>query len=157
MTFRITGLSPAPFQRYFAMSARERQALGIDMVVADDSAPGFPCRVSLMDAAPGERLLLINHQHQPANSPYRSAHAIFVAEDSNRSFDAIDEVPPVMTDRLLSLRAFDAAHRITDADVIEGTDAAAAIAHFFTNPDVLYQQAHFAKRGCFAATITRAA
>lgn len=157
MTFRITGLSPAPFQRYFAMGARERLALGIDMLVADDSTPGFPCRVSLMDAAPGERLLLINHQHQPANSPYRSAHAIFVAENSIRPFDAIDNVPPVMTDRLLSIRAFDAAHRMTDADVTEGTNAALAIECFFKNPDVLYQQAHFAKRGCFAASITRAA
>jgi len=47
-----------------------------------DTMPGFPCRVTLKDAEPGERVLLINYVHQPADTPYRASHA---AGDNYRS------------------------------------------------------------------------
>ena len=41
---------------------------------------GFPDRIELRDAEPGERLILVNYVHQPADTPYRASHAVFVLE-----------------------------------------------------------------------------
>ena len=40
-----------------------------------DRKPGFPCRVSLVDAEIGESVLLVNYEHLPAASPYRMRYA----------------------------------------------------------------------------------
>jgi hypothetical protein len=58
--------------------------------------------------------------------------------------------------RSLSLRGFDRAHMMIEADLCEGSDAAPLIERFFTNGDVAYVHAHYARRGCFAALIERA-
>jgi len=42
-----------------------------------------------------------------------------------------------------------------DADLIDGSKLDILINSFFENPDVAYLHAHYAKRGCFAARITR--
>jgi len=41
--------------------------------------------------------------------------------------------------------------------VIEGRDVAGLIARFFDNPQVDYIHLHFARRGCYAAKVTRIA
>jgi len=42
-----------------------------------------------------------------------------------------------------------------EADVIDGKELAGLIDRYFANEDVSYLHAHFARRGCFAAQITR--
>ncbi len=71
MSFRFSGLSPDPFAPLFALSDSELAGRGMTRVVAD-SKPGYPCRVSLEDAEPGERLILLPFEHQPAHSPYKA-------------------------------------------------------------------------------------
>ena len=107
MAFRITGLSPEPFQFLFGLPDDELARQGVKRYVADEPQ-SFPCRIEMRDAAPGETVLLLNHVCQPADTPYRASHAIFVREGAAAAYDRIDEVPPVMRPRLLSLRAFDA-------------------------------------------------
>ena len=68
MDFRISGLSVAPFAPLFGLSDAELAARNAVRRVCD-AKPGFPCRVSLMDAEPGERVLLLHHEHQPAAPP----------------------------------------------------------------------------------------
>jgi hypothetical protein len=34
---------------------------------------------------PGESVLLVNYEHQPAHSPFRSRHAIFVREGAEET------------------------------------------------------------------------
>jgi hypothetical protein len=58
--------------------------------------------------------------------------------------------------RTLSLRAFDARHEMTDADLVEGAQCEDLIARLFADRRVDYLQAHFARRGCYAARIERA-
>ena len=79
-------------------------------------------RIALKCGMPtiGERVLLLNHVCQPANTPYRASHAIFVREGAEHSYDEVDQVPEVMRGRLLSLRAYDAAGMMLDADVVDG-------------------------------------
>ena len=154
MAFRITGLDPEPFKPLFDLSDEALAAIGALRVIADD--PRMPCRVSMAHAELGEELLLLNHVHQPANTPYRSTHAIYVRRLADRAFDAVDTVPEVMTSRLVAVRAFDARHMMIDADVSEGEATRALIERLLANPEASYLQAHYARRGCYAARIERA-
>ncbi|HEX8300246.1 DUF1203 domain-containing protein [Sphingomonas sp.] len=155
MSFVIAGLEPAPFAHLFGLSDQalaERQA--VRMIA--DAKPGFPCRVTLEDAEPGEAVLLVNHEHLPVETPYRSAHAIFVREGAGEPARFAGVIPEQLSSRLLSVRAFDGAGMMTDADVIEGTDLEALIARFFADATVAYLHVHNARRGCFAARVDRA-
>jgi uncharacterized protein DUF1203 len=154
MPFRITGLPPEPFRPLFGLSDPELAAKGVRRYIAD-SKPGFPDRVELRDAEPGESVLLLNYTHQPADTPYRASHAIFVLEGAKERYDEVDTVPVVMRSRTLSLRAFDKDNFIVDADLAEGVNLESAIQRFFADPRVAYIQAHYAKFGCYAARIDR--
>jgi hypothetical protein len=155
MSFRATGLSPSQFEPLFALNDAELAARGMQRMTVDEK-PGFPCRVTLEDAEPGEKLILLPFEHQPANSPYRASGPIFVREQARRPFDAVDVVPPVLRGRMLSLRGYDETDSIVEADIVSGDDVEEIISRFFANGDVRYIHVHNAKRGCFACRIDRA-
>jgi len=151
MSFRITGLPAEPFAHLFAMSDAE---LANHAAVREIAAGRYPCRISLTDAEPGDTLILVNHLHQPANSPYRSRHAIYVREGET-TYDAIDAVPDQLRRRSLSVRGFDDAGMITDADLVEGTLLEGLVERFLGNSRTSYLHVHFAKPGCYAARVDR--
>ena len=155
MSFRITGLDPAPFRPFYGISDEELAELGMKRYVAD-AKPGFPDRVELRDAEPGETLLLLNYTHQPADTPYRASHAIFVREGAAMAYDQTDRIPAPLRSRQISLRAFDADHMMVDAVLVAGQELEVSIARLFADPRVSYLQAHYATRGCYAARIERA-
>lgn len=154
MSFCIRGLDPAPFRPLFGLTDSDLAARGASRHVVD-SDPGYPDRIGLRDMAIGEHAILLNYEHQPAATPYRSAHAIFIGEGAHRACEMIDAIPQVIRRRVISLRAFDAAGMIVDADLADGTDLMPLIAQFFDREDVAYLHAHYAKRGCYAARIDR--
>lgn len=155
MSYRVTGLSPEPFRALFGLPDEELARRGVHRVVAD--APfGFPDRIEISDAAPGESLLLVNYLHQPAETPYRSSHAIFVRERAVAPTDLVGDIPPAMRARPLSLRAFDADDMMVDADLVDGAEAEGLIERLFAEPTVAYIHAHYARRGCYAGRIERA-
>ena len=155
MSFRITGLSPDPFRHLFGSPDAALLKHGAYRYVADE-CPGFPDRIELRDAEPGETLLLVNHVHLAADTPYRASHAIFVLENALEPYNRVGEVPEAMRRRTLSLRAFDQADMMVDGDLTEGADAEALIERFFVDPQVAYIHAHYARRGCYAARVERA-
>ena len=155
MTFRITGLSSEPFQHLFGLPDEALAEQGVKRYVVDRK-PGFPDRIEMRDAEPGETMLLLNHVCQPADTPYRATHAIFVREGASNTYDMVGEVPEVMRLRLLSLRAYDAEGMMLDADVVEGSEVEPVIDRLFANPAVSYIHAHNAKRGCYSGRIDRA-
>jgi hypothetical protein len=155
MSFRIMALDPAPFAPLFALSDAELAERHIVRRVAD-TTPGFPCRVSLADAAIGETLLLLSHEHLPVASPYRSAHAIYVREGVAQAHPAPGEVPEVITRRLISARGYDEAGLMTGADVATGAEVALLIERLFADPTTSYVHLHNARPGCFAARVERA-
>ena len=120
-----------------------------------DAKPGFPCRVSLEDAEPGERVLLVNYEHQPAHSPYRATGPIFVRESAGEAYDG-SQAPPVLRGWLLSLRAYDVDAMMVDADVVPGDDVEAALTRLFARGDSATVHIHNAKRGCYACRVERA-
>lgn len=154
MAFRIVGLDPAEFRAICLLDDAELEKRNVIRVLADEK-PGFPCRVTLRDAEIGERLLLLNYEHQPGNTPYRAAHAIFVRENAERRFDSVNEVPQALRDRVLSVRAFDAVGMMLDADLVDGAEVEGLIERLFEDERAAYLQVHYAKRGCFAARVER--
>lgn len=155
MTFRVTGLSAEPFRPLYGLSDTELAKHHIKRVVADEPF-SFPDRIEMRDAEPGETLLLLNHICQPAETPYRATHAIFVREGAGATYDRIGEIPEVMRRRLLSLRGYDKDGWMLDADVVEGREIEGLIARLFDNPEIAYIHAHNAKRGCYSGRIDRA-
>ena len=153
VSFRFKGLSVAPFAPLLSLSDAALQAAGMRRMIADEK-PGFPCRVSLADAEPGERVLLVNYEHQPARSPYRATGPIFVREAARAAFDG-GEVPPALRPRLLSLRAYDAADFMVDAEMCEGTAVETLLERLFARADTDYVHVHYARRGCYAALVRR--
>jgi hypothetical protein len=154
MSYRILGLDPAPFRHLFGLSDEVLAASGAKRYVAD-AKPGYPDRIELRDAEPGESVLLLNYMHQAANTPYRASHAIFVREGAQTAYDRIGEVPEALRLRAISLRAFDREHFMVAADLVDGRDLEGSIEGLFADFRVSYLQAHYAKRGCFAARIDR--
>lgn len=154
MGFRITGLDAAQFRQLFAMSDEELRRRNSKRYVAD-AKPGFPCRITLEDAEPGETLILTNYRHQTASSPYASQGPIFVREREAPRAACVDEVPVQLTRRLVSLRAYDRCGMMIDADVAEGAGVKPLIERLLADPQTDYVHAHFARRGCYAALIER--
>jgi len=152
--FRISGLPAADFAEWFELDAASLAARG-GVKRRVDAPHAFPCRISLTDAAVGDEVLLINHEHLPVDSPYRSRHAIYIRA-GERTFDAVDTVPDMLRRRLLSLRAFDRAGMMTGCDVVEGCDLERVVGDLFADPKAAYLHVHFARPGCYAARIERA-
>ena len=155
MHYRIAGLPAAPFRHLYGLTDAQLEHHGVKRYIAD-TCPGFPDRIEMRDADIGQPLLLLNHVCQPAPTPYRATHAIFVREGAQQTYDRIDEIPEVMRTRLLSLRAYDAAGMMLDADVIDGDRAETLIARLLADDRVAYIHAHNAKRGCYSGRIDRA-
>jgi hypothetical protein len=156
MSFQIVPLSRGVFAPLFELSDA---ALGARraMRVRADAKPGFPCRISLEDAEPGEELLLVNFEHQSAESPFRSSHAVYVRPDALEAELPPNALPGYFVGRTISLRAFDRRGMIIGAELVEGEHTAPAIeALFAASPAAAYLHAHFAKYGCYACRIDRA-
>jgi len=154
MTYRITGLDPAPYRDLFALSDEELGEAGIVRMTVTEK-PGFPCRISLTDREVGERVLLLNHVSHDVANPYRASHAIFVGEAALARAEFVDEVPPVFETRVLSFRAFDRAGMMVDAALAQPGKADAGIRTLFGNSAVETIHAHNATRGCYSALIER--
>jgi hypothetical protein len=154
MTYRISGIDPAPYRHLFGLSDGELAKHGVVRMTVTDK-PSFPCRVSLTDREIGETVLLLNHVSHDVEGPYRASHAIFVTEAEQQAAVFVDEVPPVFETRMLSLRGFDRAGMMTDALLTQPGAADQGIRKLFANPGIATIHAHNATRGCFAAKIER--
>jgi hypothetical protein len=102
-------------------------------------------------------VLLLPFEHHPAHSPYRAAGPIFVREDAHTTFDETGDTPVVMQSRLLSVRAYAQDGMMLDAEVTPGEDLATLLTRFFAEPAIDYVHVHYARRGCYAARVERAA
>jgi len=151
--FRIRGLPVEPFAPLFAMPDWALEKHGAVRRIADKA--GYPCRISLTDAAAGDELLLVNYEHHAVASPYRMRFAIYVRK-GEETFDAVDEVPEQLRKRTLAVRGFDAGGMMTGWELTDGIKLEDAIERQFADPRTSYLHVHFAAPGCYAARIERA-
>lgn len=155
MTFQIHGLQMTEFAPLFELTDDQLASQRARRVTVD-AYPGAPCRVSLADANVGETVILTNYEHHAQDTPYQASHAIYVRESAVDAHLAPGEVPKVLTSRLLSVRGFSESGDMTDADVVDGQSLEPVIQAMFRDDAIAYLHVHFAKRGCFAAKVTRA-
>ena len=153
--FRVVALDRAWFEALFALDDATLRARGIERRIVEET-PGTPCRVSLIDAPVGERVLLLPFTHHEVDSPYRASGPIFVREQGETARPAVNEVPGMLTRRLLSVRAYDTHAMLVDADVLDGAELEGRVRQFFANPEVSYLHVHNARPGCFNCRIDRA-
>jgi hypothetical protein len=153
MTYRIEGLAPAAFESLFSMTdgeLAERNA----MRVTADSASGYPCRVSLENAEPGDELVLLNHVSHDVSTPFRTAYAIYVRRDVEPA-SYIDEAPAMLDTRTLGLRGFDDKGMLRGALLALPGEADTRIRELFDRDEIATIHAHNAAYGCFLARIER--
>ncbi len=102
-------------------------------------------------------MLLLNYLHQPADTPYKASHAIFVREWAETPYRG----------RWTRFRTCFESGRFRFApSTLRATwstpiwsaedELKPTIERLFANPEAAYIHAHYAKRGCYAARIDRA-
>lgn len=155
MSFTINGLDPEEFKHLAALSEDALAARGIIAKIAD-AVPGFPCRVTLEDAEPGERVLLLNYESHKVDTPYRSSYAIYIRQGADAPAVYENELPPVFANRPIALRIFDKDAMLIGADMGVNGELKTKIETALTRPGASYIHAHNAMHGCFAAEIRSA-
>lgn len=155
MTYRITGLDPEPFAAFVGADDATLAEHGAVRVRAT-SKPGYPCRITLQDADPGETLILLNHVSHDVATPYRSAYAIYVRECAIEPASYEDALPPVFENRPIAFRAFGADGMLRNAALALPGEADKKIRALFDQPEIAYLHAHNAAHGCFSAKVERA-
>ena len=155
-SFQLSGLPEQAFSSLFDLSDADLSARNIERVFAD-AQPGFPCRISLVDADVGEELLLLAFEHQPGASPYRASGPIYVRRRARQTSLPVGALSPYVTSRMIALRAYDANHSMLSAEVCEGSDLEPHIERAFADGMTAYLHLHHAKRGCFFCRVDRAA
>ncbi len=155
MSFIVSGLPVEQFRPLFGLPDNELKKRGIIRKTADIK-PGYPCRVTLEDAAPGESVLLFNYESHKAQTPYRSSFAIYVREEAQQTRTVANDLPPALRGRPIALRIFDKDGMLIGADLDLSGGLPCKINQAFKNPNATYIHAHNAMHGCFAAEINRA-
>jgi uncharacterized protein DUF1203 len=156
-SFRISGISAEILNEFRQLSDDKLQERNVFRYIADKK-PGYPCRVSLVDAEIGESLLLLNFGHLMSSSPYRSVGPIFIRESARETFVGVNEIPEVLQapGRVLSVRAYDRNDMLAGAAVIATAETNPTIQEFFAERQVAYLHVHYAGPGCFACRVDRA-
>jgi hypothetical protein len=155
-SFRVSGISGEVLHEFRQLSDDELQERNVFRYIADKK-PGYPCRVSLVDAEIGESVLLFNFGHLKSSSPYRSVGPIFVRESARDTYVRVNEIPEVLRvrGRMLSVRAYDRSDMLAGAAVIGTAEIDRSIQDFFANRQVAYLHVHYAGPGCFACRVDR--
>lgn len=152
MSFQISPLEKQQFTPLFDLDDTALKARGAVRMVVDEK-PGYPCRISLEDGEVGETVILVNYEHLPVDTPYRSKAAIFVRRDAEQAQLAVNEIPQGFLDRIVAARAFDKTGMMVDADIATGDELGILINRLLKLPRVEYLHLHWAKFGCYAAKV----
>jgi hypothetical protein len=154
MNFQLSALPEKSFQDLFSLNDTELKELNIVSKLVTEKHD-TPCRISLEDAEIGDKVLLVNYQHLPDSSPFQASHAIYIRENVKEALPQKNQIPQMITKRIISLRAFDKQHMMVNADLAQGADIALRILDMLNDETAEYVHLHFAKQGCYAAKVTR--
>lgn len=153
--FQVKPLDYAEFEKLFSMNESELKRLGAKRMITDQKS-SFPCRISLEDAGIGEEVILLAYQHHKTDSPYQASGAIFVRKHAKAATLEVNEIPEMLTGRLLSVRAYTQEGFMNQATAVEGADLRGTIEKLFEKPDIAYLHIHNAKPGCYNCAVVRA-
>jgi len=154
-SFHFIALPHDQFAPLFNLTDSELDAVGARRMVVDEK-PGFPCRVSLVDAEIGETVILLPFTHHIVSSPYQASGPIFVRKGAISAAPAVGEIPVMFNHRLLSLRGYNTAAMMVCAEVVQGSALRESLYRLFANESVSYLHIHNASPGCYNCTVLRA-
>ncbi|HET9532599.1 MAG TPA: DUF1203 domain-containing protein [Blastocatellia bacterium] len=154
-SFQLIALPSEQFVSLFSQSDEQLQATGARRMIVDQK-PGFPCRVSLVDAEVGETVILLPFTHHDVSSPYRASGPIYVRSGARTASPAVGEIPVMFRHRLLSIRAYDGAAMMVGAEVVKESELEEAIRRLFADESVSYLHVHNAQPGCYNCSVVRA-
>lgn len=154
MDYKVASLDLNEFSHLFGLDEQTLAEQHVQRMTVTNK-PGYPCRVTLQDAEVGESVLLLNYEHLPVESPYRSAHALFVRENATESASFDNEIPEYLQNRQLSVRSFDTSGNMIDADTCAGGELEPLIERLLDDKLAEYLHVHNAARGCYLARINR--
>ncbi len=152
--FRLKSLPYHEFKNLFILTDSALKKMGATRMLVD-KFPGFPCRVSLQDAEPGEEVILLPYQHHKTNSPYQASGPIFVRKVAATAVLNTNEIPVMFNHRLLSLRGYDKNGIMKAAEVIEGNTLKEKLHQLFDNENIAYIHIHNARPGCYNCLVER--
>ncbi|HRE63732.1 MAG TPA: DUF1203 domain-containing protein [Ferruginibacter sp.] len=152
--FRLKSLPYHEFKNLFTLTDSALKKMGATRMLVD-KFPGFPCRVSLQDAEPGEEVILLPYQHHKTNSPYQASGPIFVRKVAATAVLNTNEIPVMFNHRLLSLRGYDKNGIMKAAEVIEGNTLKEKLHQLFDNENIAYIHIHNARPGCYNCLVER--
>ncbi|MGF1742743.1 DUF1203 domain-containing protein [Vibrio profundum] len=119
------------------------------------SKPGYPCRVSLKEAEIGESILVVTYKYHDVDSPYQASGPIFIRENAETAKLKTNEIPEILAERLLSVRAYNLNSEMIAAETTQGLGLRRIIQKQFLNSEAEYLQVHNANPGCFSCNIFR--
>lgn len=155
VNFQFVALDKSEFESYLKLTDEELSDFNAGWLVADADS-GYPCRVSLQHAQIGERVLAISYCFQKTDSPYRASGPIFVREKAETVKPAVNEIPGMLINSILSVRAYDTEDMLVTADIAEGVNLGVIITNQLSDNSVDYLHVHYAKHGCFNSIVCRA-
>ncbi|MBI1186175.1 MAG: DUF1203 domain-containing protein [Alphaproteobacteria bacterium] len=153
--FQVAPISPAVVAAAARRLAAGDPAVSLRTV---DAPSGYPCRLTLQEAKPGERVLLFRHRPFDAVTPYTEEGPIFARLDAAPAHLPPGALPDFMAQRkLLTVRRYDRAGAIAGAEVVPPEACAETIAHALEHANVDYVHVRNAGYGCFLFRADRAA
>ena len=117
----------------------------------------FPCRHCLKEAGQGNGALLFSYQLPLPKSLYAQPTAVFLCKDACERHKGGQDVPEIVANRFVALRAFRADGLMDYAmnTLSEGAKVGPEVERILANPDIAYINIHTALAGCMLCAVRR--
>lgn len=153
--FLFKGLKKDQFLYLDRLTQKELQRKHIKKLIVDEES-GFPCRVSMKEGKIGETFYLLSFQHLNNHSPYDASGPIYVTLDNEEATLEVNEIPPIVFNRAISLHCYDINSMMIEGHIFEPrTLTSRIIGDILNNEDIFFIDAHNAARGCYSSRIYR--
>ncbi len=117
----------------------------------------YPCRHCLKEAGKEHGALLFSFQLPQPASVYAQPTAIFLCQDACKRHNGGQEVPEIVRNRFVALRAF-CANGLMDYAMnalSEGANVGTEVERILANKDIAYINIHTALAGCMLCAVRR--
>lgn len=154
--FACIAIDPAVADRFRATGRDDRGNPVKTMIATEDG--GFPCRVCLRYAAPGESVLLGSYNLPKPQGLYWTPSPIFVHAEPCTPYQGTDELPDIIRrNALVSVRVYDAEGMVLYdlGQVSDGGQADVPLARALADARTSFVNIHTARPGCLLSRVEK--
>jgi hypothetical protein len=118
---------------------------------------GYPCRHCLRETRTGQKVLLGSYHLLRPRGIYWTPSPVFVHSASCIRYDRDNEIPEIVRNRLVSVRAYGADDMVIYGlgDVGDGREVDGIVERCLSESRTAYVNVHTARPGCLLCTIER--